>query len=354
MAGGTYLRYYNNLPNDEWTGRNVRIDDDLIVKSFDWFLANHGGTGDPNNIVNNTKWYLPEGKMFKEWNTSADGTGTAYAIGSNGPILGDLYAIFEDAVIVPISYLTNDQELTSIANAIRAKGGTSAELEYPDEFISAIEAISTGTNISDTTAVASDVLSGKYFYTAAGTKTQGTILTKTSSDLSASGKTVTVPAGYYASQCTKDVATGSATTPATTISVTPSISLNSTTGVISVSVSGTQSVTPTVSAGHVSSGTAGTITVSGSNTQTIPAWEGGSYGSIISFTIESLPYSVIEGMTWTQWVNSLFNTDGYYVSNDEIKKQDAFQNYSVCNSNQRAVALTDTITASSYRLSVPK
>ena len=43
----------------------------------------------------------------------------------------------------------------------------------------------------------------------------------------------------------------------------------STNGVIAASVSGTQSVTPTVSAGYVSSGTAGTITVSGSSTSSM-------------------------------------------------------------------------------------
>ena len=53
--------------------------------------------------------------------------------------------------------------------------------------------------ISDTTAVAGDVLSGKYFYRSDGTKTQGSIATKTSSDLTASTLTVTAPAGYYAS-----------------------------------------------------------------------------------------------------------------------------------------------------------
>lgn len=40
-------------------------------------------------------------------------------------------------------YLTTDSELTSIAEAIRTKGGTSAALAYPTEFISAIQAIET-------------------------------------------------------------------------------------------------------------------------------------------------------------------------------------------------------------------
>ena len=88
---------------------------------------------------------------------------------------------------------------------------------------------------------------------------------KSSSDLTASGKTVTVPAGYYASNATKDVSSGSAKTPDTTITANPSLSTTYTSGSgYKMSVSKTQSVTPTVSAGYVSSGTAGTITVSGS------------------------------------------------------------------------------------------
>ena len=59
------------------------------------------------------------------------------------------------------------------------------------------------TDITDTTATAGDVLSGKYFYTSGGTKTQGSIATKTSSDLTASVLTVTAPAGYYSSAATK-------------------------------------------------------------------------------------------------------------------------------------------------------
>ena len=41
-------------------------------------------------------------------------------------------------------YLTNTAELTSVADAIRAKGGTAAQLVYPDGFVSAINAIETG------------------------------------------------------------------------------------------------------------------------------------------------------------------------------------------------------------------
>lgn len=88
-----------------------------------------------------------------------------------------------------------------------------------------------------------------------------------STDLSASGDTVTAPAGYYASSASKSVASGSAATPATTITATPTISVNSSTGVITASVSASQSVTPTVSAGYVSAGAAGTITASGSDTE---------------------------------------------------------------------------------------
>ena len=42
------------------------------------------------------------------------------------------------------NYLVTDTELSSVADAIREKGGTTADLEFPSEFISAIAAISGG------------------------------------------------------------------------------------------------------------------------------------------------------------------------------------------------------------------
>ena len=44
-------------------------------------------------------------------------------------------------------YLTNTTDLTKVASAIREKGGTSASLVYPDGFVSAIQAIQTGTEL---------------------------------------------------------------------------------------------------------------------------------------------------------------------------------------------------------------
>lgn len=184
-------------------------------------------------------------------------------------------------------------------------------------------------DITDTTATAEDVLSGKYFYDASGAKIEGTsaggstvVVTETTDpnggtiiDISAdtvvrlqsktvnpstsqqtiepdtgyrgmsqiivnavslqtktatpstSSQTIEPDSGYLGmSQVTVNaVQAGSATTPATTITANPSISVNSS-GLITATNSKTQSITPAVVEGYVSSGTAGTITVNGSNT----------------------------------------------------------------------------------------
>ena len=122
--------------------------------------------------------------------------------------------------------------------------------------------VTSGTMLSGTTALKND-----------GTGITGNIASKSSSDLTVSGATVTSPAGYYASSASKSVASGSATTPSTYITANPTISVDST-GLITASVSGSKSVTPTVSAGYVSSGTAGTVSVSGSNTEQLSTQAG--------------------------------------------------------------------------------
>lgn len=101
------------------------------------------------------------------------------------------------------------------------------------------------------------MLSGNTAY-ADGVKYTGTIVSKSGSDLTASGDTVTVPAGYYSAQASKAVASGSATAPASISGTSATLS----TGTNTLTLSKTISVTPSVTAGYVASGTAGNSAVS--------------------------------------------------------------------------------------------
>lgn len=91
---------------------------------------------------------------------------------------------------------------------------------------------------------------------------------KTNISPTTSSQTIQADSGYdgLSSVQINAMPSGSATTPTTTITANPSISISSS-GLITSTVSGSQSVTPTVSAGYVTSGTSGTVSVSGSNTE---------------------------------------------------------------------------------------
>ena len=125
----------------------------------------------------------------------------------------------------------------------------------------------TFTDTSDATLDSGNkMLSGNTAY-ANGTLYTGTIATKTSTDLSASGATVTAPAGYYATNATKTIASGSATAPGTISGTSASVS----TGTNVLTLTKTVSVTPSVTAGYIASGTAGNASVSLSATVTTKA-----------------------------------------------------------------------------------
>lgn len=84
------------------------------------------------------------------------------------------------------------------------------------------------------------------------------ITRRDSSSLSASGATVSVPAGYYENAASKAVSSGSATAPSSVSATGASISY----GLTNITLSKANvSITPTVTPGYVSSGTAGNATV---------------------------------------------------------------------------------------------
>lgn len=139
-------------------------------------------------------------------------------------------------------------------------------------------------------ATAADVVSGKTFTSSAGLNVTGSIETKSASDLTASGKTVTVPAGYYASSTSKDVDTVE--------QAVPSLSIDS---------SGVVSATCDQSEGYVSSGTtmasqqlttrsAQTITPGTAN-KTIPSGTYLTGTQTIKGDANLIPENIISGKT---------------------------------------------------------
>lgn len=114
-------------------------------------------------------------------------------------------------------------------------------------------------DVTGDTVDAGNLLDGETATKNSGAKVTGNIATKSSSDLTVSGATVTVPSGYYSASTSKSVASGTAGTPIATkgtvsnnsVSVTPSVT--NTTGYIT---GGTKTGTAvSVSASELVSGT---------------------------------------------------------------------------------------------------
>lgn len=170
--------------------------------------------------------------------------------------------------------------LVDIADAIRQKTGTTEKI-LVSTLASEVSKIKTDVNISKLSnpATASDVLDNKEFINQNGDKVTGTIATKTSSDITTSGATVTVPKGYYASNTSKSVATATQATPSITVSSNGLITAyaTQTTGYVS---GGTKS-----SAKQLDTQTAKTITPSASSQVAV---EAGKY-TTGAVTVEAVP-----------------------------------------------------------------
>lgn len=153
---------------------------------------------------------------------------------------------------------------------------------------------------------------------------------------STSSQTITPDNGYdgLSSVRIDAMPNGSASTPATTITANPSISVN-TSGLITATTSVSQEIIPTVSAGYISAGTSGTVTVSGSNTQQLTTLGATTYNtSTTDQTITSGKY-----ITGTQTIKAV-TVSGLFAENIAngvtVKVGDA-------NDDDRIVSVTGTL-----------
>lgn len=227
-----------------------------------------------------------------------------------------------------MDYKVVDAELTSIADAIRIKGGTSSQLTFPNGFITAVQNIPTGGGGSMQTktkaytpseTAQSETVSPDSGYDglssvsvsigAIDSNYVGTgIARRSSTDLTTSGATVTAPSGFYSAQASKSVASGTEGTPIATkgtvsnhsVSVTPSVTNSA--GYIT---GGTKSGTAvTVSASELVSGSEtktanGTYNVTNLAELVVDVQGGASNivegtfttGSSVGYTNISIPYT---------------------------------------------------------------
>lgn len=202
-------------------------------------------------------------------------------------------------------YLTNTSDLTKVASAIREKGGTSDSLAYPDGFVTAIQAIQTGTELQIIVTVKSGatVTATKGSLSVSGTSVNGTCtltvpetgtwsVSATLGGQTSDTKSVSVVDSYavaltfFSATITVNVESG-ATVTLKKGSATIATKTSNGTAVFTVTETGTYTVEATKS-GQTRSGSVNVVSSTTSYTLTL---------SFISSTLNNNEWSVIKSVS---------------------------------------------------------
>lgn len=170
--GESYYAIWLDLTGTIWEFKSSGLDLDNHPDYYSWQFESNGNTyaelsthtwdieGEYTLFYEGTKVYDVENGG---WTNEAYRTITITSMDYPNDAKSELEFLRNNAtrIIPPTPYMTTDTELTSIADAIRAKGGTSAPLVYPAGFVSAINDISSGgggaTHVTSTATIANYV-----------------------------------------------------------------------------------------------------------------------------------------------------------------------------------------------------
>lgn len=108
--------------------------------------SNYSVTSTGLRIESNIEWTYSGSNQFIGFSKTQGTTTAEYVVGSTGILsdmqpTGGIINLYSVEVATPASatyYKTSSDELTSIADAIRSKAGTSNLLEFPTGFVDAI------------------------------------------------------------------------------------------------------------------------------------------------------------------------------------------------------------------------